>query len=515
MADYILEMDNITKEFPGVRALDNVTFEVKKGEIHALVGENGAGKSTLMNVLSGIHPYGTYTGEIIFKGNHCRFKTIKDSEKTGMAIIHQELALSPFLSIAENVFLGNEQAHGNVIDWDKTNDKAKSLMQMVGLKESHTTLVKDIGVGKQQLVEIAKALGKDIELLILDEPTAALNEEESENLLKLLQNLNRERGLTCILISHKLNEVIKIADVITVVRDGKVIETLDNQQKDASEGRIIKGMVGREMVDRFPKHTSKIGETGFEVKNWVVYDPLDEDKMVIDHVDMHVRKGEIVGLAGLMGAGRTEFAMSLFGKAYGKKISGEIYKDGKLLHLNSIEQAIDNGICYTTEDRKNAGLVLINDIKTNITLASLKKISNGNILNEDEEVKIAKEYREKLDIKCSSIYQNAVNLSGGNQQKVVLAKWIAATPDVLLLDEPTRGIDVGAKYEIYNIINQLADAGKCVVMISSELPEILGVTDRIYIMNRGRIVGEMSTKEASQVAIMSCILKSVSEDRGN
>lgn len=515
MADLILEMDNITKEFPGVRALDNVTFEVKKGEIHALVGENGAGKSTLMNVLSGIHPYGTYTGEIIYKGKHCRFKTIKDSEKTGMAIIHQELALSPFLSIAENIFLGNEQAHGSVIDWDRTNNRAKGLMEMVGLKERHTTLIKDIGVGKQQLVEIAKALGKDIELLILDEPTAALNEEESENLLKLLKNLNQERGLTCILISHKLQEVIKIADVITVIRDGKVIETLGNEQKDASEGRIIKGMVGREMVDRFPKHTPKIGEVGFEVKNWVVYDPLDEDRMVIDHVSINVRKGEIVGLAGLMGAGRTELAMSLFGKAYGKKISGEIYKDGKLLHLHSIEQAIDSGISYATEDRKNAGLVLINDIKTNITLASLKKTSNNGILNDDEEVRIAKEYREKLDIKCSSIYQKAVNLSGGNQQKVVLAKWIASAPDVLLLDEPTRGIDVGAKYEIYNIINQLADSGKCVVMISSELPEILGVTDRIYIMNRGRIVGEMSTKEASQVAIMSCILKSSVEDRGN
>lgn len=515
MADYILEMDNITKEFPGVRALDNVTFQVKKGEIHALVGENGAGKSTLMNVLSGIHPHGTYSGEIIYKGKNCKFKTIKDSEKTGMAIIHQELALSPFLSIAENIFLGNERAIGGVINWDETNDKAKGLMKLVGLKDKHTTLVKNIGVGKQQLVEIAKALGKDIELLILDEPTAALNEEESENLLKLLQTLNRERDLTCILISHKLHEVLEIADVITVIRDGKVIETLDNQQRDAGEGRIIKGMVGREMVDRFPKHTPKIGEVGFEVKDWVVHDPLDEEKMVIDHVDMYVRKGEIVGLAGLMGAGRTELAMSLFGKAFGKKISGSIYKNGKLLHLHSIEEAIDNGISYATEDRKTAGLVLINDVKSNITLASLKKVSKNSVINQDEEVSAAKEYRDKLDIKCSSIYQKAVNLSGGNQQKVVLAKWIFSAPDVLLLDEPTRGIDVGAKYEIYNIINQLADSGKCVIMISSELPEILGVTDRIYIMNRGRIVGEMNTKEATQVAIMSCILKSAAEDRGN
>ena len=511
MADYILEMDNITKEFPGVRALDNVTLQVKTGEIHALVGENGAGKSTLMNVLSGIHPHGTYSGEIIFKGKKCKFKTIRDSEKTGMAIIHQELALSPYMTIAENIFLGNERAKGSVINWDETNDKAKNLMQLVGLKDKHTTLVKDIGVGKQQLVEIAKALGKDIELLILDEPTAALNEEESENLLKLLQTLNRERGLTCILISHKLHEVIKIADLITIIRDGRVIETLDNQKKEASESRIIKDMVGREMVDRFPKHQSNIKEVGFEVRDWVVYDPLDEDKIVIDHVNMFVRKGEIVGLAGLMGAGRTELAMSLFGKVYGKKISGSLYKDGKILHLHSVEQAIDKGISYVTEDRKNAGLVLIQDIKKNISLASLKKISKHGVINEDEEISVAKEYRNKLDIKCSSIYQNAVSLSGGNQQKVVLAKWIFSAPDVLLLDEPTRGIDVGAKYEIYSIINQLADSGKCVVMISSELPEILGVTDRIYIMNKGRIVGEMPTKEATQVAIMSCILKSAAE----
>ena len=514
MSQYILEMDNITKEFPGVLALNKVNLKVKNGEIHALVGENGAGKSTLMNVLSGIYPYGTYNGRILYKGKECHFKNIRDSERMGIAIIHQELALSPYMTIAENIFLGNERAKGGIINWDETNEKAKKLINMVGLKEKHTALIKDIGVGKQQLVEIAKALSKDIELLILDEPTAALNDEDSDNLLNLLRTLNKERGLTCILISHKLHEVVKIADSITVIRDGEMIETLDTKSTDISEGRIIKGMVGRELVDRFPKRTPKIGEIGFEVKDWVVYNPLDEEKIVIDNVNLNVRKGEIVGIAGLMGAGRTELGMSLFGRAYGKKISGEIKKDGKVLEFHSVRQAIDNGIAYLTEDRKTAGLVLIDDIKRNICLPSLEKISSMGIVSEDEELAVGNEYRKKLSIKSSSVTQKTGNLSGGNQQKVALSKWIYSAPDVLILDEPTRGIDVGAKYEIYTIINQLADDGKCVIMISSELPEILGISDRIYIMNRGRMVGEMKTSEATQVDIMSCIIKNSAERQG-
>lgn len=508
MAEYILEMNNITKEFPGVKALDKVNFKVRKGEIHALVGENGAGKSTLMNVLSGIHPYGTYSGDIIYKGSKCRFRNIRESERIGLVIIHQELALSPYMTIAENIYLGNERAKAGVIDWDETNEKAKELIRIVGLKEKHTTIIKNIGVGKQQLVEIAKALSKDVELLILDEPTAALNDEDADNLLELLRSLNKEQGITCIIISHKLNEVTKIADTITVIRDGRTIETLDNQKAKVSESRIIKGMVGRELVDRFPKHTSTIGEVGFEVRDWVVHDPLDEERVIVDHVNLYARKGEIIGLAGLMGAGRTELAMSIFGRAYGTKISGTIIKDGKKLQLHNVSQAIESGIAYLTEDRKTAGLVLIQDIKKNITMASLNKISNRGIVDEDKEVHIAEEYRKKLNIKSSSVNQRADNLSGGNQQKVVLSRWIFAAPDVLILDEPTRGIDVGAKYEIYNIINTLADAGKCVIVISSELPEILGVSDRIYIMNEGRIVGEVSRDEATQEGIMSCIIKS-------
>ena len=513
MSEYILSMQNITKEFPGVIALDNVTFQVKKGEIHALVGENGAGKSTLMNVLSGIYPYGSYTGSVFYKGGECRFRNIRDSEAAGIAIIHQELALSPFMTIAENIFLGNERARNGIINWDETNREAVRLMKKVGLNEKHTTLVKNIGVGKQQLVEIAKALSKNCELLILDEPTAALNDEDSNHLLDLLQTLNKEHGMTCILISHKLHEVIKIADSITVLRDGRTIETLDNTVR-VSENRIIKGMVGRELTDRFPKHTPRIGETCFEIRNWVVHDPIDEDRVVIDNVSMYFRKGEIVGLAGLMGAGRTELAMSVFGRSYGRKISGTLIKDGKEITLNNVGQAIANGIAYVTEDRKTAGLIHIQDIKQNITLANLKAIAKGPVINEDEEIIVGKDYRERFNIKSSGVFQKVGNLSGGNQQKVVLSKWIFANPDVLILDEPTRGIDVGAKYEIYKIILQLADAGKCIIMISSELPEILGITDRLYIINEGRVVGEMMTSEASQEDIMSTIIKSSAGRQG-
>jgi putative multiple sugar transport system ATP-binding protein len=507
MDEFILEMRNITKTFPGVKALDNVNLKVKSGEIHALIGENGAGKSTLMNVLSGIYPYGSYSGEIIYEGKECIFKDVRDSKKTGIGIIHQELALIPYLSIGENIFLGNERAKNNFIDWEVTHAKAKELLKKVGLNEDSNTLIKDIGVGKQQLVEITKALAQDVKLLILDEPTAALNEEDSNNLLRLLIEL-KDDGITSILISHKLNEVLKIADSITIIRDGGVIETMDTGEKDLSEDRIIKGMVGRELTNRFPNHNSKIGEVVFEVKNWNVYHPLIEDKKVIDDVNINVHKGEIVGFSGLMGSGRTELAMSIFGRAYGKRISGKIIKDGKELILKNVRDAIDNGLAYVTEDRKTAGLILMQDIKNNISLANLNKISKKQFVDDHKEIEVAEEYRKKLNIKSSSIFQNTGNLSGGNQQKVVLSKWIFTDPEVLILDEPTRGIDVGAKYEIYTIINKLADAGKSIIFISSELPEILGVCDRVYVMNEGKIVGELSRKEASQESIMKCIMQS-------
>lgn len=506
MAEFILEMRNITKLFPGVKALNNVNLKVKTGEIHALVGENGAGKSTLMSVLSGIYPYGSYSGDIVFEGNTCHFNNIKDSEKAGIAIIHQELALIPYLSIGENMFLGNERAKNGVIDWDTTHTKAKEYLNRVGLKENSRTLIKNIGVGKQQLVEIAKALAKDCKLLILDEPTAALNEEDSNNLLNLILEL-KKHGITSIIISHKLNEVMKVADTITILRDGATIESM-NKDNSVSEDRIIKGMVGRDLTNRFPERETKIGNVYFEIKNWNVYDPIIDDRKVIKDVSINVHKGEVVGISGLMGAGRTELAMSIFGRAYGKHISGKIIKDGKEIALKNVKQAIENGLAYVTEDRKSAGLVLIEDIRENISLAKLEKISKNQVINENKEIKVAEDYRKRLNVKSSSILQKAGNLSGGNQQKVVLSKWIFTDPDVLILDEPTRGIDVGAKYEIYTIINKLAEEGKAIIIISSEMPEILGMCDRIYVMNEGRIVGELDHKNASQESIMKCIMKS-------
>lgn len=507
MADTILEMRNITKIFPGVKALDNVNLKVQQGEIHALVGENGAGKSTLMNVLSGVYPYGTYTGDIVFQRKECRFKDIRDSEKVGIAIIHQELALIPYLSIGENLYLGNERARSGIIDWNETHNQANEHLKKVGLSEDSATLIKDISVGKQQLVEIAKALAKKARLLILDEPTAALNEEDSDKLLRLVLGLKGE-GITSILISHKIGEVSKVADSITVLRDGAVIETLTKGVDDIGENRIIKGMVGRELVDRFPQRVPRIGDVVFEVRGWNVYHPLIEDRKVINNVGMYVRKGEVVGLSGLMGSGRTEFAMSVFGKSYGKRIAGTIIKDGKEIKLDSVKEAISHGIAYATEDRKSSGLILIESVMANTTMANLEEISEHMVTDENKEIKAAEHYRDKLDIKCSGVFQNAGNLSGGNQQKVMLSKWMFAHPDVLILDEPTRGIDVGAKYEIYTIINALADEGKSVILISSELPEILGICDRIYVMNEGRIVGEFERSNASQEGIMKCILKS-------
>ncbi|MBE5918300.1 MAG: ATP-binding cassette domain-containing protein [Pseudobutyrivibrio ruminis] len=508
MGNILLEMKNITKEFPGVKALDNVNLKVEQGEIHALVGENGAGKSTLMNVLSGIYPYGSYTGDIVYNGEVCQFQKIKDSEEKGIVIIHQELALIPYMSIGENMFLGNEQGRKSAIDWDKTYAEADKFLKMVGLTESSRTLIKDIGVGKQQLVEIAKALAKHAKLLILDEPTSSLNETDSKALLDLLLKFKQE-GMTSIIISHKLNEVSYVADHITVIRDGSTIETLDKTVDDISEDRIIKGMVGREMTDRFPKRENvKIGDIAMEVKDWTVYHPQFSERKVVDGVSMNVRKGEVVGIAGLMGAGRTELAMSIFGKAYGTNISGQLFLDGKEVKLKNIKDAIKHKIAYVTEDRKGNGLVLTNPIKINTTLANLSEICSKHVIDQDKEYQVAEEYRDKLKTKCPTVEQNVGNLSGGNQQKVLLAKWMFANPDVLILDEPTRGIDVGAKYEIYCIINDLVAAGKSVIMISSELPEVLGMSDRIYVMNEGKMVGEMAGAEASQESIMSCILKS-------
>ncbi len=510
----ILEMKSITKTFPGVKALTDVNLSVMPAEIHGVVGENGAGKSTLMKVLSGVYPSGTFDGEITFEGEERHFKSIAESEKSGIIIIHQELALVPLLSIAENIFLGHETAKNGVINWYEAFSRTRELLAKVGLSEHPNTLITNIGTGKQQLVEIAKALNKKVKLLILDEPTSSLNERDSNALLDLLRGF-KAQGIASILITHKLNEVMKVADRITVIRDGKTIDTMDVNRGEVTEDRIIKAMVGRDLSERYPPRNAVIGDTMLEVKNWNVFHPIHADRQMIKNVDLNVRAGEVVGIAGLMGAGRTEFAMSVFGRAYGKRISGEVLMRGQPVDVSTIPKAMEAGIAYVTEDRKTYGLVLIDHIKNNVSLAKLDKVSARGVVDEQIEIGVASKYRKDLGIRSSSIFQTTVNLSGGNQQKVVLSKWLFSGPDVLILDEPTRGIDVGAKYEIYGIINRLAEEGKAVIVISSEMPELLGISDRIYVMNEGRFVAEMPAEEATQEKIMRAIMKSWEAQKEN
>jgi putative multiple sugar transport system ATP-binding protein len=503
----LLEMRSITKTFPGVKALNEVNLTVMEGEIHALVGENGAGKSTLMKVLSGVYPAGTYEGEIHYDGAVAEFSGISQSEDVGIIIIHQELALVPLLSIAENLFIGNECANKGVVDWHETFQRTEALLKKVGLSEAPGTLVDRIGVGKQQLVEIAKALSKDVRLLILDEPTSALSEKDSQALLDLLLELKRQ-GVTSIIISHKLNEVRSIADRVTVIRDGTTISTLNANSDEITEDRIIRDMVGRDMAQRFPERKSDPGEMLMEVRDWNVWHPDHKERQVIRNASLNVRRGEVVGIAGLMGSGRTELAMSIFGKSYGRRISGEVRIDGAAVDVSTVDRSISAGLAYVTEDRKHLGLVLDETIQRNITLANLQEVASFGVISEAQEVNVAESFRKAINIRTPGVFQKVGNLSGGNQQKVVLSKWLFANPKVLILDEPTRGIDVGAKYEIYGIINKLVADGKGVLMISSELPELLGMCDRIYVMNEGALVGELTAAEASQERIMSFIVRS-------
>ena len=502
-------MNHIVKDFSGVKALNDVNLKVRRGEIHALCGENGAGKSTLMNVLSGVYPYGTYSGDIVYNGEISKFHNLKDSEAKGIVIIHQELALSPLLSIAENVFIGNEQlSMKGVIDWTKTRQRAQEMLAKVGLEHEDVNVpVNSLGVGKQQLIEIAKAMAKKVELLILDEPTAALNDEESKILLDIMLELKKQ-GITCIIISHKLNEIEYVSDAVTIIRDGKTIETLIKGKDEFTEDRVIKGMVGREMTNRYPvREGVTIGDTIFEVNNWNVYQPDDAERQVLKDINISVKAGEVVGLAGLMGAGRTEFAMSIFGHSYGQKISGTVKINGKEVHMKNVRDAIDSKLAYVSEDRKTYGLNLIGEIKENMTIAARPKFfSKHGVINGNDEIVAAEEYKKRINIKSNSIEQVVGSLSGGNQQKVVLAKWMLTQPDVLILDEPTRGIDVGAKYEIYCVINDLAKAGKAVIVISSEMPEIIGTCDRTYVINEGQIAGELGKDQLTQENIMQCIM---------
>jgi putative multiple sugar transport system ATP-binding protein len=506
MTDAILQMSGITKTFPGVTALDDVNLTVRSGEIHAICGENGAGKSTLMKVLSGVYQHGTYQGEILFDGEPCAFGGIRDSERRGIVIIHQELALIPYLSIAENIFLGNERVHRGLIDWNRTNADAAALLERVGLHENPVTPAMDLGVGKQQLVEIAKALSKEVRLLILDEPTAALNDEDSAHLLDLLRGL-RDAGITCVIISHKLNEIEAIADSTTILRDGRTIETLDMRSGAVSEDRIISGMVGRDLSHRFPPHVPRIGAEVLRIEDWTVHSPTQHGRTVVSGASLTLRRGEIVGLAGLMGAGRTELAMSVFGRSYGVDISGQVYKNGRPVTLRTVGEAIGHGIAYATEDRKRYGLNLIEDIQRNVSGAGLSRLAKRGWVDDNREFQVAEGYRSDLNIKAPGVGAVTGTLSGGNQQKVVLAKWIFTDPDVLILDEPTRGIDIGAKYEIYTIINRLADEGKAVLFISSELPELLGICDRIYALSAGRVTGMLDRAEATPERLMQLMTR--------
>ncbi|MFF0134961.1 multiple monosaccharide ABC transporter ATP-binding protein [Streptomyces sp. NPDC005227] len=510
MAGPVLEMRSIVKTFPGVKALSDVTLTVQQGEVHAICGENGAGKSTLMKVLSGVHPHGSYEGDILFDSEVCTFKDIRASEQHGIVIIHQELALVPYLSIAENIFLGNEHATRGLISWTETLRHASELLRRVGLDENPQTRVADIGVGKQQLVEIAKALSKKVKLLILDEPTAALNDEDSGKLLDLILEL-KNQGMTSIIISHKLNEIERVADSVTILRDGRTIETLDVKAAQTTEDRIISGMVGRDLEHRFPERTPHHPEAGaapaLEIRDWTVFHPIDQQRKVVDDVSISVRRGEIVGIAGLMGAGRTELAMNVFGRAYGRYAGGTVLRDGKEIRTKTVSQAVGHGIAYVTEDRKHYGLNLIDTINRNITLSALGKVARRGIVDEHEERQVSEGFRTSMNIKAPTVFEPVGKLSGGNQQKVVLSKWIFAGPEVLILDEPTRGIDVGAKFEIYTVIDRLAAEGKAVVFISSELPELLGMCDRIYTMAAGRLTGEFSRAEASQETLMRQMTK--------
>lgn len=508
MSDYILEMVDIVKEFPGVKALNNVNFKVKRGEIHCLVGENGAGKSTLMKVLSGVYPHGTYMGNIIYNDEEQKFKNIADSETAGIAIIYQELALIPELTVYENIYFGHEIMNGKVIDWNETIVKAKEMLKKIKLDIDPSMKVKDFGVGKRQLIEIAKALSKDVKLLILDEPTAALNEDDSENLLHLLREL-KEQGVTSIMISHKLKEIVSIADTITVLRDGATICSMDAATTEITEQRIIKHMVGREIENIYPKREKiEIGDVCLEIKDWTVKDPVS-DRTILKDIDINVKKGEIVGIAGLMGAGRTELALSIFGNvSQYKLLKGEVLVEGVSKKLKHPKDAMKAGIAYVTEDRKRNGLILMQDIKYNTTFSNLEKITKGVVINENEEVNIANGYKKSIGIKAPSVKQLTGNLSGGNQQKVSLAKWLFTDPKVLILDEPTRGIDVGAKFEIYTLMNELVEQGMSIIMISSELLEVLGMSDRIYVMSEGMITGELTREEATEENVMAMATRS-------
>lgn len=493
---FALKMVNITKEFPGVKALENVNLNVKKGEIHALCGENGAGKSTLMKVLSGVHPYGTYTGKIFINDKEVQFSDIKESQEAGVAIIYQELALVPEMTIAENIFLSSDLMRAKVIDWEKLYAESQKWLEMIGLDIDPQMKLGELTVGKQQLIEIAKALTKNADILILDEPTSALTESEAEILFDILNKL-KEQGVTCIYISHKLDEVLALADTVTVLRDGKTIST--DPIESLTENDIVSKMVGRELTEYYPYETRTIGEEILRVNDYSFNDESQEE--LVKNISFKLNEGEILGVSGLMGAGRTELFMSLFGGLNGER-SGEVYLNNELINIKKPADSIKYGIAYVSEDRKRYGLIPEMNIIKNTTLSSLEKVKNNRLLDGDLELEKAQEYAKKMNLRAYSLEALVSQLSGGNQQKVVLSKWLLTNPKVLILDEPTRGIDVGAKSEIYKVIIDLAKQGVGIILISSELPEVLGMSDRVIVLANGRIAGELSRSEATQEEIM-------------
>jgi D-xylose transport system ATP-binding protein len=495
----VLRMQEIVKEFPGVRALDGVKFDVARGEIHALCGENGAGKSTLMKIISGLYPYGSYTGDLLVDGVIRKFTSIKDSQSAGVAIVFQELSLVRELSVAENIFLGREPSKFGIINWEEVYSKTTALLKDLGFSINPHERVGDLGIGQQQMVEIAKALALNAHILILDEPTSALSDTEIEVFLGMLRTL-RQRGVACVLITHKLNEVFAISDRITVFRDGKTI--VSYATKDIDEHRVIKHMVGRELRDLYPRIEKTIHGPILEVQHLSVPHPSIPGRDLLHDVSFTVRKGEILGIAGLMGSGRTEILMSIFGALHGPR-KGVIKMEGEVLDFKSPNEAIKKGIALVSEDRKRLGLVLEDTVSRNISLASLGGLTKFGVVDDEGEMEIAANYVRDLRIKTPGIETQVKNLSGGNQQKVVLAKWMLTKPKVLFLDEPTRGIDVGARAEIYKIVGEMARAGVAVVMVSSELPEVLGLSDRVLVMCGGRVTGEFSRDEATQERIMA------------
>ncbi len=496
MSEYILEMRNITKDFSGVKALDNVNLAVKKGEIHALCGENGAGKSTLMKVLSGVYPYKTYTGDIVINGQVKKFHKVSDSEKAGVAIIYQELALVKDVTVAENIFLGKLKNKMGIVDWSKTFAEARKILDNMGVDIDMNKKIREIGVGQQQLVEIAKSLVLNADLLILDEPTAALTEHEVELLMKILKGL-REKGVTCIIITHKLNEVFEIADSVSVIRDGHAVGTCGI--KETSEDDIISKMVGRQLTQRYPEAERVPQKTMLEVENFTYED--GSGKKLVDNASFYARAGEIVGISGLMGAGRTELVTGIFGFVKGKT-RGTVKVDGKVENIKQPGDAIKSGMAIVSEDRKHYGLILGQSICNNISISSLSQVSRAGILNKNKEYFEAKKYSQTIGVKANSIAMKVRALSGGNQQKVLLARCLMTKPKVLFLDEPTRGIDVGAKYEIYVLMNKLAAQGTAIIMVSSELPEVIGMSDRVLVMHESKIVGELNKEEVTQEKIM-------------